>query len=144
MQTTKTFILIACVGVSIMMLFTPMMALAQDGGLLGPVVPCGIDGPDEGSEVGPEEQCHFEDLVELAQNIVNFLIAAAVFLAVILFTYAGFLYVTAAGDTGKVAKAHSVFRYTITGFIIVLAAWLIVNFIVTITGADSRFILLDR
>ena len=94
--------------------------------LLGPVVvqaqlvPC--NGPD----------CGFDDLILLAQRIINFLIfSVAAPLAAISFAVAGFLYMTAKGNEAQHSKAKSIFVYVFIGFVIALSAWLIVNFIVT-------------
>lgn len=137
----------------VVMLVTPVyIAHAQ---FSGPLVPCGIDENDDGKVTGPgavgkdgaslpDEQCHFEDLIKIVQNVVNWLLAFAVFFAVILFSFAGFLYVTSAGDPGKLSKAHSMFRSVIIGFLIAMAAWLIINTILLGLGVDSAFILLKR
>jgi len=92
--------------------FLPADIFAQeDGG----IVPC--NGPD----------CNFCSLAQLGQNIINLAIYLAVFLSAILFAWAGWNYLTNFGDTGKVAKAHSVFANVAVGLIIILAAWLIID-----------------
>ena len=85
-----------------------------------------------GQEIVPCEgpNCDFNKLIELAENIINFIILIAIPVAAGLFAYAGFLYITAAGDMGKVASAHKIFHNVAVGLIIPLAAWLIVNLIV--------------
>ncbi|HEY4487034.1 MAG TPA: hypothetical protein VJB70_04895 [Candidatus Paceibacterota bacterium] len=82
------------------------------------IVPCGDDG---------EPSCDFGQLIQLVQNLITFALIIAAPLAAIMFAYAGFLYLTAAGETGKISKAHSVFMTVFWGIVIVLAAWLIVN-----------------
>ena len=71
--------------------------------------------------------CGFNDLITLIKNIVDFLILITAPIAAIMFCYAGFLYVTAGGDTGQIGKAHKVFWTVLVGFLIVLSAWLIVK-----------------
>lgn len=68
--------------------------------------------------------CH---LVSLGQNVINFLVYITTFVAVILFVYAGFLMVTAGGDMGQISRARSIFTTVAIGFIIALAAWLIID-----------------
>ncbi len=81
--------------------------------------------------------CNFCHLVELAQNIINFLVLVSIALAAIAFAWAGFLYMTSAGDQGKVKKAHDVFKKVAIGLIIVLGAYLIVNLVVYgLTGGN--------
>ena len=89
----------------------PGGVLAQENG----IIPC--TGPD----------CNFCSLAQLAQNIINLAIFLAVFLSAILFAWAGWNYLTNLGDTTKISKAHSVFQNVAVGFIIVLAAWLVVD-----------------
>lgn len=93
-------------------LFLPGAASAQ---LSGPLVPC--DGPEC-------QACH---VVELGQNILNFLVAIAAFVAVLIFSYAGILMLTAAGNEGQISKARGMFGNVVIGIIIVLAGWLIVD-----------------
>jgi hypothetical protein len=78
-----------------------------------------------------DTNCNFNDLVSLVQRIINWLIIIAVPIAAGLFAYAGFLYITSAGDEGKISKAHGIFRNVLIGFIIVLSAWLVVYTITT-------------
>jgi len=110
-----TPILIA-VGIAVFFIATafiaPQFAIAQDTGGL---VPCN----------GPE--CNFCHLAQLGQNIINLTIFLAVFLSAALFAWAGWNYLTNFGDTSKVSKAHGIFVNVAVGFIIVLAAWLIVD-----------------
>ena len=97
-------------------ILVPMVSLAQE-----PLVPCGINGPD----------CDFDDLVDLARRVINFLLGVAVPIAAIMFAYAGFLYLTSAGDTAKRGKATSIFQNVFWGFVLALSAWLIVNLLTT-------------
>ena len=131
------FILIA-----ILLLLVSVPIYSSHAQLGEPLVPCGID--KDGDGVNGEEQCGFEHLIGLVQNVVNWLLAFAVFFAVILFSYAGFLYTTSGGSPGQVEKAHKIFMNVAVGFIIALAAWVIVNTILLGLGADDAFILLER
>ena len=93
----------------------PFLAHAQ----LPSLIVC--DGPD----------CNFSSLVGLANNIIRFLIILGFSVFSIMFMYAGWLYLTAVGNTGQISKAHTLFLDAIIGFIIMLAAWLLVDFILT-------------
>lgn len=91
---------------------TPLLVFGSEHGGL---VPCkGID------------DCNFNHLIILVKNIINFLIIVAAPLAAIMFVYAGWLYMTAQGDSGKVSQAHDIFRTVFLGFIFILGAWLAV------------------
>ncbi len=102
---------------------TPLFVSAQ---ITGPLVPC----------EGPECQaCH---VVELGQRIVNFLVGIASFIAVLLFAWAGFLMVTAAGNEGQVSKAKGMFMNVFIGMVIVLLGWLIVDTLMKYTFVGSQ------
>jgi len=74
---------------------------------------------------------------------MKFLIFISIPIATLLFSYAGFLYVTAGGNTGKIQKAHDIFKDVAVGFLIVLSAWLIVNTIVSPLISDNYETLLE-
>ncbi len=118
----KKYILFAPIlSVTLIVLLIPIAAHAQ-------LVPC--NGPD----------CSFEDLVILAQRVINFLIFdIAAPLAALSFAVAGFMYMTAKGNEAQHAKAKSIFVYVFIGFVIALSAWLIVNFIVTSLDRPGGF-----
>lgn len=81
--------------------------------------------------------CDLSALIELGQNVINFLVLVSIALSAIAFAWAGFLYMTSAGDQGKVKQAHTIFKKVAIGLIIVLGAYLIVNLIVYgLTGND--------
>jgi len=74
--------------------------------------------------------CDFNALMALINKIINFILYDMVIpIAAIMFAYAGFLYLTSAGDTGKMKQAHTIFTNAAVGFIFVLAAWLIITLI---------------
>ena len=80
------------------------------------LVPCdGVDVP-----------CDFNALMTMVNRFINFIFYISIPLAAISFSYAGYLYLSAAGDTGKITEAHKIFYKVLIGFIFVSAAWLIV------------------
>lgn len=105
-------------------LFLPLATSAQIGGQLVPT--CGPSGC---------QACH---AVALAQNVINFLVGIAAFIAVLIFCYAGFLMLTAAGNTGQIERAKSFFWNVLIGMIIVLAGWLIVDTVMKYAFEDSE------
>jgi len=82
------------------------------------------------------EECGWKHIVKLAQNIVNFLIAFSVVIATLMFTYAGFLYLTAGGNPSRLEKAHKIFINVGIGFVFVLGAFLIVKLVMDTFGAS--------
>lgn len=110
----RSFLLLV-VGV---LLISPMFVSAQ---LTGPLVPCHGAAGDKLTEC---QACH---VVELGQKIINFLVAVAAVIAVVVFAYAGWLMLTAAGDMTKISSARGMFWNVLIGLVIVLAGWLIVD-----------------
>jgi hypothetical protein len=94
----------------------PYFAFAQQGGrgLPEKIVPCnGID-------------CKCEDLVQLAQNLINGGIFLSIFLAALLFAYAGWLYLSNEA-IGQKDKAKKLFSNVAIGLIVIMVAWLVVD-----------------
>jgi hypothetical protein len=109
--------------------FTPGSVLAQTKTISG-LIPCG--NVVENGMVVESERCTFDDLIVLAQIVINFLIfKIAAPLAAVMFAYAGFLWLTNAGNESKITQAREVFWMVFWGLVIALAAWLTVNMIVT-------------
>lgn len=86
--------------------------------------------------------CDFNDLMELVQNFINFMIVIAIPLAAISFAWAGVLLMTAAGSEDKIKKAHSIFLKVGVGLVFVLTAWLVV-YLITSTLLKPDFFLLE-
>lgn len=70
--------------------------------------------------------CDFNALMKLVNRVISFILYVSIPLAAISFSYAGYLYLSAAGDTGKIESAHEIFKKVLIGFIFILSAWLIV------------------
>ena len=99
-----------------------------------PIIPCNSADPNDATNY-----CDFNKLVLLGQNIITALLYIAIPLAAISFSYAGFLYLTAVGDTGKISQAHKIFWNVMVGFLFALAAWLIVYAITSALLDSSKY-----
>ncbi len=131
LKTISTFVL--TLGTLFLLVGAPV-ALAQPGGTSmfeSGIVPCGTNVP------GTNHPCTFADLVRLVQNITQFLLYLAVFVATVLFAYAGFLYMFAAGNPGEISKAHRIFFDAGIGLVFMASAWLIVKLIVSVLDSDA-------
>ena len=62
------------------------------------------------------------DISTLLSNIVNFLIKLAIPISAILIVYAGFLYITSAGNEEKVKTAQKALIWALVGFAVILIA----------------------
>ncbi len=103
------------------------LAIPNDGnrgGILpSQIVPC--DGPD----------CDLSAFVQLANNIIKFLIGIVVIGSVLVFAFAGFKYMTAQGDESKIKSAHEMFKKVAFGLLVTLTAWLFVDILLSqLTG----------
>lgn len=152
-QHTTFFILAVAMFATVVFTLSVPIAFSQDpgpdptveGGISIGLVPCGNVGEnneglfksDSFDESGKDisgtliEPCNFNHLIVLAQRLINWLVFISVFVGAALFAYAGLLYVSSAGSEDKVKKAHDLFRSVLVGFLLVLAAWLIVYTIST-------------
>ncbi len=68
--------------------------------------------------------CNFNGMMIQVQHLINIMMVLGVFAAIILFTYAGYLLMT--GKEGDRKKAKDIFPKILTGFIIMLVAWVVV------------------
>lgn len=84
---------------------------AQAGGL----VPCA------GNECGT---CH---IVQLADNVIDIIISIALGLSVLIFIYAGWLMLSAAGNATQIKRGKDVMLNVLIGLVIILTAWLMVD-----------------
>lgn len=127
--TVLTFFMVATL--------VPGVALAQTKTTSG-LIPCG--NVVANGMVVESERCTFDDLIILAQIVINFLIfRIAAPIAAVMFAYAGFLWLTNAGNESKITQAREVFWMVFWGLVIALAAWLTINMIVTFfVGTNSE------
>lgn len=93
------------------------------------IVPCGCNVDANGTVL---DKCTFNDFLIGIKNLTNYLIVLAASLAALAFAWAGILYLTAGGNPSQIETAHTIFWKVFKGFIVMLAAWLIVY---TITAA---------
>ncbi|PIR68969.1 hypothetical protein COX93_03395 [Candidatus Nomurabacteria bacterium CG_4_10_14_0_2_um_filter_30_12] len=79
--------------------------------------------------------CGFKDIMELINTVIKFLLQDIVLpLAAIMFAYAGFELVTSGGSTEKKSKAKKIFTDVAIGLVIIVAAFLIIQTILSIVG----------
>lgn len=74
--------------------------------------------------------CGICDMMFTANAIMRWITMVAGAGALLFFVWGGFLFVTAAGDKGKVAKGRTVIINTIAGLIVIFMAWTAVNFVI--------------
>ncbi len=84
------------------------------------------------------ETCDFDKVMQLINRGINFLLfVIATPLVAIIVCYVGFLFLTSGGNPERLTKAKSILKNVIFGYIIALAAWLIVNTIFSALGVND-------
>jgi len=96
-----------------------------------PIVPACGDLLHENNVTNDDHPCGWQDLVSLANNLLQFMLYIAIPIAAICFAWAGWLYLSARGNPGQISRAHGIFLNVGIGLIIVMVAWLVVNLIMT-------------
>ena len=104
-------------------LIVPVLSFAATG-----LVPCD----------GVIDECKFDDFVEMINGIINWIISIAGVIFTISAIYGGYLYMTSGENPGNKAKAKSMLWSTLIGFVIILAAWVIVYTIVHYLASSSE------
>lgn len=105
----------------------PTAALAADATFFGPIVPNGTNGQPDCNCPGaaPDYGC----VMQTVQNGMNLAISLSFMLAVLYLVVVGFTFVLSAGSPGARETARKRFMNVVVGIIVILAAWLIVDFI---------------
>lgn len=105
----------------------------QKGGGLTSIIPCTAHRTSDDPSPTPSGlNCNsWSDLVEIVQFFINSALVIATTLAVISFTWAGWLYLTSQGDPGQIKKAHGIFLMVLKGFIFMGLAYLLVKTILS-------------
>lgn len=81
-------------------------------------------------DVGGAAELSDTELPEIIGTLINVFLSILGIIFLVLVLYAGFLWMTAAGDTGKVDKAKTLLTQAIIGLILILASYAIANFVV--------------
>ncbi len=69
-------------------------------------------------------------LPEIIGNVIRVLLSVLGIIFVVLVVYAGFLYLTAAGEDTKVKKAKTLLTQSVIGLVIIVAAYAIAAFVI--------------
>lgn len=100
----------------------------------GGLIPCGRNTNSSGTSWDECKPCDLCGLVLMGQLSIEFMVEMAAIAANLTIIFAGFLYIFAVGEMSVIAKAKLMMKYTIIGFVVVFAAWAIVNSFLTILG----------
>lgn len=81
--------------------------------------------------------CNYAALVDTVNYLIDWLLYIAVTLSVLLFMYAGGLYIT--GVPKNIDKAHDIFKSVVKGLIFMLLAWFIISTLLDWLEVDPSF-----
>ncbi|HOS88086.1 MAG TPA: hypothetical protein PL093_00575 [Candidatus Pacearchaeota archaeon] len=123
-------IFVVIVLIFLLTVILPITVRAYDCPECDSIVCCGNAGQDP---------CTFNDIFCLVSKIVNFILFTIIpALAVIWFTYAGFIILTAAGNPNKVKQGRDMITYACLGILIAYSAWMLVYWFVSFIGGESQ------
>lgn len=99
------------------------------------------DTVDKGSLVPCTNNCDLNSAMQLINNLITFLIKVILFpVAIIMFMYAGYTYITSQGNPSKRADVKKMLKHLILGLLLILCAWLIVKTLLVMIGyTDNTF-----
>lgn len=132
---------LSLVTLSLFILFSAALFLVPVTPAEAGLIPCGLT-VDDANQTGDQTvKCTLCHLVVGINSIIVFLrnIMSAVAIAVIVAM--AFIYITSAGDEGRMRFAKGGIAAALIGFAIILLAWVIVNFVLSIqdTSGNSIF-----
>jgi len=114
-------------------IFLPIFS-AQAG-----LVPCGSSQDDATTlNVDESQICTLCHLIVGIQNIVSFGLKLLITVGAVGIFIAGVMYIISSGNEGMMTNAKAFLTASLTGFTIVLCAWLIVNVTMWILSAETK------
>jgi cysteine-rich repeat protein len=100
------------------------------------VAPVRAQAPDVGIEYAQSIGLGTQDVRTTTSNIIRAFMGALGLVAVGLILYAGFLWMTSAGDAEKVKKAQQTMLYSTLGLVVIFSAYAIARFVFGALGVD--------
>lgn len=121
---------------------TPYVSPEQQEVLDKGIVPtdCGYNiGKGEGGRM-----CGFADIIQLIERGIKYIFVLMLPITAIVFAYAGFLFITSGGNSGKKTKAKKAMTSVLIGIIVVMAAFLMVRTLLVSLGVEpANWVYLD-
>lgn len=91
----------------------------------------------ECANYGSQEDCKICDMIQVLVNASNIIIAISGVIALLMFVYAGLLYLTVSAKPDHVKKAKDVLVTTVIGIVLIFGAYTIVNFVLSAFGGTA-------
>jgi hypothetical protein len=84
-----------------------------------------------------DNQCKLTDLIYLIERIINFLLAWAWLISIFYVMWAGYNMLGSGGNAEAITSAKTTFSHAIIGFFLIMAAYLLINWVVSLLTGDS-------
>ncbi len=129
--TWLTCLMLLCVGAPLFAVASPLtnettfLTIDTTNFLAQGLVTC--SGPD----------CNFCSFMAMVQNVINWLVGISVVIATIGLAIAGYKLVYSQGNASAVSYAKSLFFNIITGIILIMAAWFMIDTLLKLTTGDA-------
>ncbi|HWH07077.1 MAG TPA: pilin [Candidatus Paceibacterota bacterium] len=117
-------------------------AYAADATFFGPIVPpeCNCEEVAAPGGITIPSAPNWGCVMQVVQNSINFAISLSVIIATLYIIYTGFLFVVSAGNPTQREAAKTRLMNVIVGMVVLLSAWLIVDFIMKkLYGEEGAF-----
>ena len=112
----------------------PYYAYAATVGIFDPII------PQSGSCLCPGSAPDWGCVLQVVQNIINVGISLGVIFVVLAIAYGGFLFMTNSANPANLEKGRAVMMNAIIGLVVVLSAWLVVDFVMkALYNPDAAF-----
>jgi hypothetical protein len=85
-----------------------------------------------------KKRCNFAEFIKAIQYLINWMITISFFLVILVFAYAGILFMS--GSEGNIKKAKSMFSKVVIGYIFMLGAWLLVQTIMKLMVSSQDYL----
>ena len=110
--------------------------------MLLPLVSFGQTATPDLGLVTCDTNCDFNALMAMINKIIKFaLFNLVVPIAAVMFFYAGFLMVTAGGESAEAkTKAKGIFTNAVIGLVIAISAWIVIRTLLSILGFQGDWI----
>jgi heme/copper-type cytochrome/quinol oxidase subunit 2 len=82
--------------------------------------------------------CGLTDFISLVNTVINYAITLALIVGGVMIMVAGFKFVMASGNDSEIKEAKKTITMVLTGLLVILAAFLIVKFVLQLAGSDFK------
>jgi amino acid transporter len=121
----------------LILLFLPLLVLAQEGQNDNTNNQTGVNNntPTTGIVTLDNPLSGIESPQALVGQVINSIFGIVGSLALVMFIYGGFLWLTSAGSAEQVKKGKDIFIWAVIGLVVIFSAYSLVRFVIQGVGA---------